>query len=386
MRLLPAVLLLTSLSFDLSAQTPKDSSAAKAPAASEAAVKFKELSDKQAERAKGLKRGDTQALNEMRKARMEELRAFAKQYAKSPEANKARLETAQLAQTNKGDAAMAEVVKEALAGYDVSQGDLRSAMTAVVIANGAGLADRRDQLIDASLKRANVEESFEIVAALRFQLKDVERADKVQAEIEAGAKTDEDKASVLMGKATLTRRADPKNKDAYKAALDEAAKAYPATKAGRLAASKIAASELKAGSDPVAFTAKDLEGKTVSPTDYKGKVLLIDFWATWCGPCMAELPNVLKAYEEYHGKGFEILGVSLDREGDLQKLESVMKEKGMTWRQIYDGKWWASEIAVLHDVQSIPFTILIGRDGKVVGTNLRGDKLAPAVETALDAK
>jgi len=188
-----------------------------------------------------------------------------------------------------------------------------------------------------------------------------------------------------MGKATLTRRADPKNKDAYKQALEEVAKAYPATKAGHLAACKVQASELAAGSDPVAFTAKDLDGKSVSPADYKGKVLLIDFWATWCGPCMGELPNVLKAYEQYHDKGFEILGVSLDRDGDRAKLESVMKEKGMTWRQIYDGKWWASEIAVLHDVQAIPFTILIGRDGKVVGTNLRGEKLGPAVAEALDA-
>jgi peroxiredoxin len=150
--------------------------------------------------------------------------------------------------------------------------------------------------------------------------------------------------------------------------------------------SKLAAANLKAGSDPVAFTTKDLDGKSVSPADYKGKVLLIDFWATWCGPCMKELPNVLAAYEEYHTQGFEILGVSLDREGDLEKLKTTIKDQKMNWRHVYDGKYWQAEIAVLHDIQSIPATILIGKDGKVVGLNLRGDKLGPAIKEALEAK
>jgi thiol-disulfide isomerase/thioredoxin len=128
-----------------------------------------------------------------------------------------------------------------------------------------------------------------------------------------------------------------------------------------------------------------MDGKDVSPADYKGKVLLIDFWATWCGPCMQELPNVLAAYEKHHAAGFEILGISLDRERDKDKLVQTIKDKGMSWRHVFDGKYWQAEIAQLHDVSAIPFTILIGRDGKVIATNVRGEKLEAMVAKALAA-
>src|SRR5580765_207197 len=140
MRLLPAVLLLTSLSFDLSAQAPKDATAPKAATASAAADRYKELADKQSERVKALPRGDNTARAEMMKARMADLQEFTKQFAKTPEANKARLEIASLAMANKNDEAMGTAMKEALAGYDATQGDLRSAMSAMIMANTAGLA------------------------------------------------------------------------------------------------------------------------------------------------------------------------------------------------------------------------------------------------------
>jgi thiol-disulfide isomerase/thioredoxin len=138
---------------------------------------------------------------------------------------------------------------------------------------------------------------------------------------------------------------------------------------------------LVAGSKFPDFEEKDLAGKPLSIANYKGKVVLVDFWATWCGPCVKELPNVIKAYEKYHDKGFEIIGVSLDE--DEQKLKTFIKDKNMTWVQYFDGKGWANKLAGKYGVQSIPSTYLLDGEGKIIGSNLRGEALDAAVAKAL---
>jgi peroxiredoxin len=142
------------------------------------------------------------------------------------------------------------------------------------------------------------------------------------------------------------------------------------------------------GKQITAFTAKDTDGKTIKfPSAYRGKIVLLDFWATWCGPCMSEMPNVVATYEKFHGKGFEVLGVSLDNEKTISKMPEVMKQAGMTWRQIADGQGWKAEIAQLYAVSGIPATFLVdGTTGKVIGANLRGKALGDAVEKALKDK
>ncbi|HEY5909176.1 MAG TPA: TlpA disulfide reductase family protein [Verrucomicrobiae bacterium] len=129
------------------------------------------------------------------------------------------------------------------------------------------------------------------------------------------------------------------------------------------------------------FEEEDLEGKALSVSGYKGKVLLIDFWATWCGPCVRELPNVLKAYEARHKDGFEIIGISLDE--DKGKLEKFLKEKNMPWQQYFDGKGWGNKLAVKFGVNSIPATYLLDREGKIIGKDLRGRALDEALTEAL---
>jgi len=129
------------------------------------------------------------------------------------------------------------------------------------------------------------------------------------------------------------------------------------------------------------FQVKDLEGKPLSVSQFKGKVVLIDFWATWCGPCIQELPTVLKAYEKYHDKGFEIIGISLDKEQD--KLTSFIKEKKMTWPQHFDGKGWQTELAGKYGINSIPATYLLDGEGKIIAKDLRGDALETALAGAL---
>ncbi|MEC8691088.1 MAG: TlpA disulfide reductase family protein [Verrucomicrobiota bacterium] len=126
-----------------------------------------------------------------------------------------------------------------------------------------------------------------------------------------------------------------------------------------------------------------LDGKETDLAKMKGKVVLIDFLATWCGPCIAELPNVLKAYEEYNDKGFEIIGISLDNAKDEDKLRTFVKDKKMTWPHAFDGQGWRNSLAKKFGISSIPATFLIGKDGKVVSTNLRGPALSKAVKKEL---
>jgi len=239
-----------------------------------------------------------------------------------------------------------------------------------------------------------------LIARVRAKLKDGQQSEAALA-TELGAfdallakyaaeKTDA-VARVAMMKAMLYLEVI-ENTDAGIAELEKLARDFPATKiAARVPEmivdirKKAAAEAATAVGQPFApFKETATDGTVIDLAAYKGKIVLVDFWATWCGPCVQELPNVLSAYEKYHAQGFEVIGVSLDKDGAA--LAAFTKEHKMAWPQIFDGLGWKNKLAQAYGIQSIPATFLLDGEGKIIAKGLRGEALANKVGEALAAR
>lgn len=159
------------------------------------------------------------------------------------------------------------------------------------------------------------------------------------------------------------------------------------TQAGKMLAKSLEAGKKTAiGAMAMDFTQNDQNGKPVKLSDFKGKYVLVDFWASWCGPCRSENPNVVAAYQKYKDKNFTVLGVSLDRpDAKAQWLKAIADDK-LTWTQVSDLKYWQNEVAVQYGIQSIPANFLIDPTGKIIAKGLREEALHNTLEELLTKK
>ena len=129
------------------------------------------------------------------------------------------------------------------------------------------------------------------------------------------------------------------------------------------------------------FSLPDTAGVSVSLSDFRGKYVLLDFWASWCPPCRAEMPNLVKAYKDYKDKGFDIVGISLDSKADA--WAKGVKDLNITWTQLSDLKGWQNSGAALYGVNSIPHTVLVDKDGTIIAKNLHGQELEDKIKEVL---
>ena len=131
------------------------------------------------------------------------------------------------------------------------------------------------------------------------------------------------------------------------------------------------------------FTLPDVNGKPVSLSSFKGKYVLVDFWASWCPPCRAENPNVVKVYNEFKDKNFTVLGVSLDRPGQKEAWVKAIKDDNLSWTHVSDLKFWDSQVVNLYGFDGIPYNVLVDPTGKVIGESLRGEELESKLRSVL---
>jgi len=167
--------------------------------------------------------------------------------------------------------------------------------------------------------------------------------------------------------------------------FDKLSPQVKSTTSGKAFADRIeVAKKTAVGAMAMDFTQNDTLDKPVSLHDFKGKYVLVDFWASWCGPCRAENPNVVKAFNQYKDKNFTVLGVSLDQPGKKQAWLDAIHADDLTWTHVSDLQFWNNAVAKQYGIRAIPQNLLIDPSGKIIAKNIRGEELGKKLSEVLD--
>lgn len=255
--------------------------------------------------------------------------------------------------------------KAALAKIDTAAAPVHVLTRAAMFGKRLGLRDEVKTWVDAAIERAtDPADRLGVAKDLCTLLQDPERGTKLFQTALGEAKEPEDKAKILWFMAQTTREREDVDEEAYAQSLDDLAKKYPNTYYGSVAKDRLAAKEARVGSPALPLVGKDVDGKPVSLADYAGKVLVVDFWAAWCRPCVGIAEQLVALHAKHHEAGLEILGVSLD--GSREEMERGRTERKLTWRQICDGQGPMADLALRWNIAQVPTLFVIGRDGKFV--------------------
>ncbi|WP_298475692.1 TlpA disulfide reductase family protein [uncultured Maribacter sp.] len=245
----------------------------------------------------------------------------------------------------------------------------------------------RAKSIQKDLQKANVEKNDAVISALSDEMKELQEEHK-SFELDYIKANPNGLISALLIDKAIASRVVPTEE--IKALYEGLSPEIKANKVAKSVLEKITALEEKAsreenttiGKKAPDFSAKNPEGKEVSLNNVLGKITLIDFWAAWCKPCRAENPNVLAVYKKYHDKGLNIIGVSLDKDGEQWK-KAILDDK-LEWDQVSNLAYFNDEIAKLYNVDAIPAAFLLDENGVIIAKNLRGDALEQKVSELLN--
>ena len=240
---------------------------------------------------------------------------------------------------------------------------------AAEFAGHLGLVDKRNAWIDAAIsKKESFENRMALGMHLMTRLGEIDKGEKIFADAMAAAKDEASRAKVAWFHIHALREREDLPEGTYDEKLEELAKAYPDTYYGKVATDRIAARGLKVGADAIQVAMTTIDGRAIAPSQLEGKVVLLEFWSSWCGPCRQSAKQFAALHADYADRGLVMIGISMDEK--VEDARRAIAQDGRDWLQVCDGRGMQADAALRWSVDLPPRMVLIGRDGKIAAMQL----------------